>query len=162
LDANGRAVIADLGVAKIYSSMLSAKEFKGITTQAGTPEWMAPEMIKPDTDTALNVQQFKCDIFSIGLIVLYCLDTKEFIKNQDKLNKSEAALESYLDEFRIRFPDKRFIYMLRCMLSYSPRTRPNIQQLFEDFPEFTLANNEPHLNPKNVSVQEAIPSIVSV
>jgi serine/threonine protein kinase len=151
LDAKGRTVVADLGVAKVFSSILSAKEFKGITTQTGTPKWMAPEMLRPDSVIASDVQQIKCDIFSIGLIALYCLDTKEFNKKKENLNKSEAALEEYLNEFRLRFGEKRFFYMLRCMLSYSPRTRPNFEQLYEDFPEFTVLQEGSKTLPQNLN-----------
>ena len=134
MDAQESAVIADLGVAKTFSSLVSAKNYKDITTQAGTPIWMSPEMLKANV-SAVNLELPKSDIFSLGLIALYCLDTKNF-NVQAKLNEDEKALDNYLEQFWFRCPDKRFFYMLKCMLSYSPYTRPSIHQLFKDFPEF--------------------------
>ena len=148
-----------MGVAKIFNSIASA--IKGISTYAGTPKWMSPEMFKAFPAGAANSQQTKSDIFSLGLIALYCLDTKEFLNYHIKLNNDESVLEKYLDEFRLRCPSTRFFYMLRCMLSYSPFTRPNIVQLFEDFPEFTLRlSSDKYVQTEalEVSSQHRIPS----
>ena len=80
-----------------------------------------------------NTQLHKSDIFSLGLVALFCLDPIEFEKNQKNLNIDEKALESYLDDFRARCPKNHFFYILKCMLSYSPSTRPSIDQIFQDF-----------------------------
>ena len=106
-------------------------------TYVGTPLWMSPEMIRANTEQVRNFQPIKSDIFSLGLIALYCLDTAEFEK-QKNLNKNEIALQNYLDGFRLRFQAKnpgymRFYYLLRCMVSFSPFSRPTILQIYEDF-----------------------------
>jgi hypothetical protein len=59
---------------------------------------MSPEMLKADFSSATDIQLPKSDIFSLGLIALYCLDSKHF-NNQKKLNEDEKVLENYLDQF---------------------------------------------------------------
>jgi serine/threonine protein kinase len=154
LSSTGEAVIADLDVAKQYSSLASAQKFSVITTAVGTPKWMSPEMrkaVSDDVDTNLP----KSDIFSLGLISLFCLDTHEFNKSLSPLlkefkfkmlpkdviiylEKFERHLLTYLDDFRLRNVQcpsiTKFFYMLKSMLSFSPCARPSIQQLYEDFP----------------------------
>ena len=134
LGGRPKVLIADLGVAKTFSSLASA--VKGISTIAGTPFWMSPEMRNAQNLSHFNTQQAKSDIFSLGLIALYCLDTNEFKKVQPFLNENEGMLEEYLDRFRLRFTNTRLFYLIRCMLSYSPSTRPSISQLFQDLQEF--------------------------
>jgi serine/threonine protein kinase len=153
MDAQERAFISDLGVAKFFSSLVSIREFKETNNSSGKSGiWMSPERLESDISTATNIIFPKSEIFSLGLIALYCLDTKNF-KHQIKLNEDEEALENYLDQFWLRCPDKRFFYMLKCMLSYSPITRPSIHQLFHDFPEFfgrELHQKQPVKNKNNI------------
>lgn len=141
-DIDGRALIADLSVSNAFSALASAFNENEIVINHSSPLWTSPEIHKLSSETvqALNLssleQLIKSNIFSLGLIALFCLDNQEFEK-QKQLNTDEKSLGAYLDQYRIRCPDKLFFYMLKCMLSFSPITRPSIQQLFEDFPEFT-------------------------
>jgi serine/threonine protein kinase len=147
-------VIADLDGAKIFNSITSVQRLSSISMCVGTPEWISPEMRKSISENVTS-ELPKSDIFSLGLIALYCLDTAEFTKQlspilsqfkinlnkneiSDHLYNLENALKIYLDDFRLRNlknPDKiSFFYMLKSMLSFSPSARPSIQQLYEDFP----------------------------
>ena len=146
LDANRRAKVADVGASKIFSSLQSVMKIRDKGTFVGTKTWMSPEMRKVKRTGFKNIQQHKSDIFSLGLIALFCLDPIEF-GNQRELNKEEKVLESYLDDFmkRIQVNNKyfqHFSYMLRCMLSFSPFTRPSITEIYKDFPEFTSFRSE--------------------
>lgn len=160
LDSMGNTYLGDLGIAKTFSSLASAKQLKALTTTAGTPVWMSPEM---KISGEKKVDQPKSDIFSLGLICLYCLDTKKFQDFQENLNSSEVALAEYLDDFRKRCQNKQFYYMLRCMLSYSHFNRPSLEQLYEDFPEICMGAKEksigsPLSNDKLVKIKETLPS----
>lgn len=136
LNHEGRAFLADVGAAKVFSSNSSALDLKKISLYVGTPKWMSPEMRKLNLDDSQPVifQLPKSDIFSLGLIALYCLDYVEFSRHKN-LNKNERELEEYLDNFWERCENKGFYYLLRTMLSFSPSTRPSIYQLFKDFSE---------------------------
>ena len=155
LSTTGEAFIADLDGAKQYSSLVSAQKFSTISMAVGTPKWMSPEMRKALSDDDVDTNLAKSDIFSLGLIALYCLDTHEFNKRlspilkevKEKmsqkelfiyLQKFEKHLLTYLDDFRLRNVQcpsiTKFFYMLKSMLSFSPCARPSIQQLYEDFP----------------------------
>jgi serine/threonine protein kinase len=154
ISSRGEAFIADLDSAKVYNSFTSAKKLSDITTTVGTPKWMSPEM-REAWSNDVNTELPKSDIFSLGLIFLFCIDTPSFndkllpILSQFKtiMNKKEVAdhlrnleehLHAYLEDFRIRnlsSPSNiKFFYILKSMLSFSPGARPSIQQLYEDFP----------------------------
>ena len=153
MDAKGRAVIGDLDAAKTFNSLSVALRVNPNSTFAGTLEWMSPEMRKSYSRNDINIQLPKSDIFSLGLIALYCLDTIDFKKKvfpimkrfiltmqgqilQDYLDEFELILQIYLDEFWIkRCSNPTFFYMLRSMLSFSPSARPNLEQLYNDFPK---------------------------
>lgn len=96
----------------------------------------------------------KSEVFSMGLMALYCLDTKEFNKQisptltkfideiqddiKDYLFDFEIALQNYLDDFRrrnLKILNINYFYILKSMLAFSPSARPSIQQLHEDFPK---------------------------
>ena len=154
LSSTGEAVIADLDGAKQYNSLASAQKFSTISMAVGTPQWISPEMRKAMAgDKFVDTNLPKSDIFSLGLIALYCLDTLEFNKTLSPilvkenmplkellihLEMFERHLLTYLDDFRLRNEQcpsiRKFFYMLKSMLSFSPCARPSIQQLYEDFP----------------------------
>ena len=72
-------MIGDLDTAKIYNSISAAKKLSDISTSVGTPKWMSPEMRK-SWNGIVNTELPKSDIFSLGLIILYCIDTNNFKK----------------------------------------------------------------------------------
>ena len=160
LNARGEAFIADLDGANIYNSITSAKRLNEVTSAVGTPKWMSPEIRGAAWLPDFNTELPKTDIFSIGLIACFCIDTAEFnhklspilseyrtnmTKQEvlDHLKKLEKELLAYLEDFRLRnlnSPNSlSFYYKIKTMLSFSPCARPSIQQLYEDFP--VLSNN---------------------
>ncbi len=105
--------------------------------------WIPPEIINPyhlesrsDKKTAFDEDPKKYDVFSLGLIALYCLDPKQFLDINNKfelrLIGSPKLLADYLDNLEADLPPP-FYYLLRCMLSFCPYTRPSIKQLARDF-----------------------------
>ena len=82
------------------------KKSKNLTIQVGTEEWMAPEMRNPDLiqlgKEAKKIYYQKLDIFSLGLISLYCLDShKNFSRYSPLLNVNSNTLqEEYLPELK--------------------------------------------------------------
>jgi serine/threonine protein kinase len=167
LNTRGEAFIADLGVAKTYNSFDSANKISDIT-DIGSPIWMSPEM-REAWSKKLNAELPKSDIFSIGLIACFCIDTAEFndklspILSQfkiemtkeevgDHLKNLEKQVLAYLEDFRLRNLNStsllNFLDMLKPMLSFSPCARPTIQQLYEDFS--VLSNNFVNLKLKLV------------
>ena len=152
LDSKNKAVIGDLGCSKVFSSFQSVNQRRAIDTLVGSPQWMAPEIIKAETAKVKEFEPIKADIFSLGLIALFCLDFTEF-QNQKNLNQDDVALQNYLDDFRLRFQKEnprymRFYYLLRCMVSYSAFTRPKLSQVYEDFESIINENPGPNPNPE--------------
>ncbi len=135
---NGRLVayLGDVGVAKKFSNEGSLMRAREITTQAGTEEWMAPEMRNPDIiklgktgeDNKINFS--KIDIFSLGLITLYCLDSPEnFYKYSSVLNeKSRTLHEEYLPQLKSSMPIE-FYCLLKLMLSFDWNARPSLEEI---------------------------------
>lgn len=131
--------LADLGIAKVSrteESLYNPKE----STLAGTKHWMSPEMLNKKKGDTLSLP--KSDIFSLGLIVLYCLSNENrFQEERKRFNSDRESLKTYLEKFRFKCPNKYFFYMVKAMLSYSPYTRPRINQILDDLPK--IFSDEP-------------------
>ena len=106
-----------------------------------TAYWMAPELLESaqlqafSSESPLDYQ--KCDIFSIGLIALYCFDfplvitySGKILKNM--LNHSPKTMESYLNLIAEKL-EPQFMIILRKMLAFSPSCRPTIDNLHQQF-----------------------------
>ena len=156
INLKGQAFIGDLDGAKIYNSINSANKLSSISTSVGTSKWMSPEMRKSwINELMVTTELSKSDIFSLGLITLYCIDTNNFRKDlspileefhtkmkletlEEHLKKLEGGLKKYLDYFKSRisqspeFSNFFSIYGER-MLSFDHQNRPSIQELFEYF-----------------------------
>ena len=106
---------------------------------------MAPEMLMAEK----SINFSKLDIFSVGLISLFCLDNQRFMKQSD-MNKDKLKLFDFLRTLRYNYPRKKskaglspddiprekipldFYYMLRCMLSFDNDTRPSLEEIYKD------------------------------
>ncbi len=105
LNSTPRAFLGDIGTEPCENL---------IGTKANaTAFWKAPELLTPFTSPLIDF--LKCDIFSLGLIVLYCIDSPLFIS---------------------RNHPRYFCDILRQMLSYSPTTRPTFETLYEHVQNF--------------------------
>jgi len=125
------AFLGDVGASRTFENPTLLKNVQSIQTVAGTPEWMAPEMKNLELKMG-NVSErtnlHKLDVFSLGLLSLYCLDAKEFFKHK-KLNEDSNYLhDKYLTQLKTKLPNE-FYYLLKCMLSFDWNTRPNVEEL---------------------------------
>jgi serine/threonine protein kinase len=132
LDREGRAVIS-ISDEKTYKDFNSTKTLPDGLDYKEKSKWISPELTKAQKKLE-KIGLEKSNIFSLGLLALFCLDSNEFIK-QKNLNTDEIALESYINKFRLKIQNKRFYYLLRCMLSFSPSTRPSVKEIIEDLAE---------------------------
>lgn len=143
------AYVADVGVAKFFNPQTIRSSPHTIT---GSREWMAPEMLEAYSSNQREIKTadiFKLDIFSLGLIALFCWDSEEFQKQKDR-NRDQIALFKYLRSLRFRHPRKKAIltnpvdlirekfplgiyYLLRCMLCFDIELRPNVEEVYKDF-----------------------------
>ncbi len=129
-----KAYIADVGIAIGRNNTILEANF--------TPLWMAPELLamseSPSSTSECLIEYSKCDIFSIGLIALYCIDHHRFKSYQEKIldktnrfNINPDRLESYLNLLSRQFPHS-LINKIHQMLSYNPKGRKTLNQLFKD------------------------------
>ncbi len=73
---------------------------------------------------------------------------QQSLQKKKLFNINEIDLEKYLDEFRLRFQVNnhgfmRLYYLLRCMVSFSPFSRPTIYQIYEDFESILKEGSKP-------------------
>ena len=130
------AFVGDVGVAKQIGNQSWLKKLHTLTTQAGTEEWMAPEMRNPDLiklgkdKNSKKIDYRKLDVFSLGLISLYCLDSLDnFYKYSRLLNENSNILhEEYLPQLKSKIPIE-FYRVLKSMLSFDWNARPSIEEL---------------------------------
>ena len=111
------AKIGYLDGARIYNSIYSAKKQRKISRRVGTPKWMSLEMRRSlINNSKVETELPKSDIFSLGLITLYCLDTPNLKKYlspllsefcdiettkenvEDHLKKLKEMLEKYIKQ----------------------------------------------------------------
>lgn len=122
------AYIADVGVAKRFANQSILKKQNTLTTVAGTMEWMAPEV----RGESIKIDYRKIDIFSLGLISLYCLDSPNNFNNTNKdknLNQDSNKLhEEYLPRLKSKVPIE-FYCILKSMLSFDWNARPSLEEL---------------------------------
>ena len=151
-----KAYVADVGVARLFDPQSVGYSPHSIGTITGTLEWMAPEMLAAYLSSGKGIKIadiFKLDIFSLGLLALFCWDYKEFQKQRD-LNKDQIALIKYLRTLRFRYPRKKAIpiinsddlareklplgvyYLLRCMLCFDNEIRPCVEEAYKDILKF--------------------------
>ncbi|MFM7815929.1 MAG: protein kinase domain-containing protein [Verrucomicrobiota bacterium] len=99
LDADGRAKIADFGIAKIVASPGSVPEAYTLTqtgARIGTPHYMAPEQV--ETPEAVD---HRSDIYSLG-VVLYELLTGELPLGRFQAPSAKADLDARIDDIVLR------------------------------------------------------------
>ena len=99
LDADGRAKIADFGIAKIVASPGSGPEAYTLTqtgARIGTPHYMAPEQVETP-----EVVDHRADIYSLG-VVLYELLTGELPLGRFQAPSAKADLDARIDDIVLR------------------------------------------------------------
>ena len=81
----------------------------------------------------------KCDIFSIGMIMIRCVIPKAYPESYrtvlNDLNKDEMSFKRYFNDVSPFLPED-LIDVLRNMTSFNPSIRPSIEQIWE------LINNQ--------------------
>ncbi len=132
------AFLGDVGVAKQFTNQSSLKKLNTLTSTVGTKYWMAPEIRNPDLiqlgsgikGDDLHIDFRKLDIFGLGLISLYCLDSPEnFSKYKPILNLNSNTLhQEYLPQLKQNMPIE-FYFLLKSMLSFDWNARPTIEEL---------------------------------
>ena len=135
--AGPEAFLGDVGVAKQFATQSSLMRLQTLTTRTGTEEWMAPEMKNPfliklgkDIDDN-KIDYRKFDIFSLGLITLYCLDSPNFDRYTRLLNeKSNTLHEEYFPQLKSNMPIE-FSCLLKSMLSFDWNARPSVKELYD-------------------------------
>ncbi len=99
LDADGRAKIADFGIAKIVASPGSVPEAYTLTqtgARIGTPHYMAPEQVEMPESV-----DHRADIYSLG-VVLYELLTGELPLGRFQAPSAKADLDARIDDIVLR------------------------------------------------------------
>lgn len=97
--------------------------------------WMAPEARKYCcSNENYQVDHWKIDVFSVGLITLFILDPKLLTDSDSKLalfNQDEKLLQEYLSFLEIKFSEfgSEFFKLLRAMLQFQAEKRISICEL---------------------------------
>jgi hypothetical protein len=107
----------------------------------GTTSWMSPEMRKIcekphlKDNESIKLDYSKLDVFSLGLISLFCLNYEEYNKCKDHLNDNEVNLLNLLKNTKSKVP-LNYYYLLKSMLSFNEISRPSLTELYEDVKYF--------------------------
>jgi hypothetical protein len=106
---------------------------------------MAPELFTYFDSKSVSkfIDKSKCDVFSVGLLALFCFDPLGFETYKDKnggnlFNQSHSSLDIYFCNIGRNFPPC-FRGLIRRMLSFFNSKRQNILELEK---EFTVVENK--------------------
>ncbi|EAR94834.2 Serine/Threonine kinase domain protein (macronuclear) [Tetrahymena thermophila SB210] len=127
MEDENKIKLTDFGAAKrINISNFTKKSDELI----GSLSWMAPELVQAieqydeeqDDNSLSQIDYEKCDIFSLGLTLLYCI-LKIKLKG---CNRFEYILNNYFSNLDKQHSniDKEFRILLRKMTSFDPKKRP--------------------------------------
>ena len=128
LTSDMRGKISDLGVAKIFH--LSPAQMSRMTRGPGTPSYMPPEALAPNSRYDIKV-----DIFSYGVMMVHVFSGRwplpgeaVRVSNEDELIPVSEAdrREEYLNDLGHNHPLRELI--LRC-LKNSPIRRPEVAEI---------------------------------
>ncbi|GJP48177.1 hypothetical protein CLOM_g7451 [Closterium sp. NIES-68] len=92
-------------------------------TAAGTPEWMAPELLRNE------VCSFKCDVFSMGVIMWELVTLRR--PWEDVKNPLEVAYAVAHRNARLPVPDGMLGQLIADCWEDDPERRPNFEQILE-------------------------------
>ncbi|KAL8026396.1 hypothetical protein ABFX02_14G024400 [Erythranthe guttata] len=135
IDSNGAVKLADFGVsASIYESNWSTRSMM-LTDVAGTPYWMAPEVVHSHTGYS-----FKADIWSFGITALELAHGRPplshlppskslIVKITKRFRFSDHYQKSKDDKGKERKFSKSFKNMVSLCLDQDPSKRPSSEKL---------------------------------
>ncbi|CAI5993961.1 unnamed protein product [Closterium sp. NIES-64] len=92
-------------------------------TAAGTPEWMAPELLRNEPCS------FKCDVFSMGVIMWELVTLRR--PWEDVKNPLEVAYAVAHRNARLPVPDGMLGQLIADCWEDDPERRPNFEQILE-------------------------------
>ncbi len=104
--------------------------------------WSAPEIYHSFGSSELLLKSIsslcRCDIYSIGLIALYCIDNQRFLALKEKYNTkvSSEVLNNFFALLSLEFPAE-LCELLRKMVSYSPSDRPSFYKILKEIRNMT-------------------------
>jgi len=133
LDIDGHVKISDLGV-----SVEVGDTFQ-ISGQAGTPAFLAPEILNPDTSKAQKFDGVRADLWALG-ITLYCFlsgtvpwNDMTHVGIYSKIMTQPIQLQATVSE--------DCLDLIKSMLEVDPDSRPTMSDLYENV--WVLASDGP-------------------
>eukprot|EP01130_Rhizamoeba_saxonica_P014324 TRINITY_DN6250_c0_g1_i1.p1 TRINITY_DN6250_c0_g1~~TRINITY_DN6250_c0_g1_i1.p1 ORF type:complete len:590 (+),score=134.55 TRINITY_DN6250_c0_g1_i1:54-1823(+) len=128
VDSNGILKVADFGFCRLFS------EGEGFIEHAGTPLWMAPEILKNE------MANEKCDVYSFGLIIYEIFTNKRPFKDIQDINELIDVVTRGIrpnitaDDMISPLPE-----LIKSCWDNNPRARP-------DFSTIVYRINEAHVS----------------
>lgn len=127
IDQDGNLQIGDFGIAKEYNSCLSKQ-----TGDKGTPSYMSP--ILRNAKSSIRHDLFKSDVYSLGITCLQLV--WKISKKQLEERVSYASLSSLPDTVENLQLSDGLKKMMKAMLTYEERKRPDFFQLMYSYANF--------------------------
>lgn len=120
LDANGRAKVADLGLARSTAAGRTAYTAAGMIV--GSPAYMAPEQIQAERDLDI-----RCDLYSAGALLVHCLTGDLPFNAGSALDMLRQHLQQPPPRLRTRLADApvELERLVDDLLAKDPARRPS-------------------------------------
>ncbi|CAN1340795.1 Serine/threonine-protein kinase EDR1 [Linum perenne] len=130
VDKNWTVKVGDFGLSRLkHETFLSTK------TGKGTPQWMAPEVIRNERSDE------KCDIYSFGIILWELATEKIPWENLNSMQVIGAV--GFMDQ-RLEIPkevDPSWASIIESCCRSDPNSRPTFQELMEKLKDLHRQNN---------------------
>ena len=147
LDENGNLFLIDFSESKeiIMDSSLKINE----STLVGCPRYFSPELEEAEKKkwATLEINSFKSDVFSLGLVLIE-LGTLGIPKKDDDFKIWEENIETRIKKFKNLYKDddnaivNKFAKLLEKCLKIEAEKRPDFIDLFYKFQKFFKKENE--------------------
>lgn len=125
LDKNGKAKVADFGVAKLIKN--EGGEIFSQNSFVGTPYWIAPEIIQSE-NTIIN---FTSDIWSLGCTIIECLTGSPPYADLHHCNAIFRIVDDLHPELPSNISPKLCSFLKNCFKK-NPADRPSALKLLHD------------------------------
>ena len=130
IEASGRAVVLDFGLAKVLKDMDPGVPLTEVGAVLGTPAYMAPEQVRGESlDT-------RCDVYALGVVLIEMLLGVNPFHSDDVIETLRRQLENIPRRVDALMPHKvptEMGELIHRMIQKDPKNRPSAGTCLETF-----------------------------
>ncbi|EGR33770.1 kinase domain protein, partial [Ichthyophthirius multifiliis] len=130
IDENWNVKLCDFGLSRIKSKLNKQKKQQKETFLIGTPQWMAPEVMRREP------YQEHSDVYSFGMILWEMINKQ--IPYKGMSHQQIYGTVGFDDNYEIQIPKKgipRYLKLMKQCLNRKPEDRPSFKKIVQEIQE---------------------------